>query len=224
MKKFLTMVLLLVVGGLTSSAQLFPRVDKPASADASMLVVQFAHDDNGTMRLMSNMNFTGWAPAVKGPDGAIVPFRTFDAGADITNIYYSENLTPGVYTLIGFYHDYTDYSKLDEYRKIKGPNYLAEYGPFKGLPYHVKQLIILEQAVEVTLEANKMQTFGSYAITYKWLSGVAGTTDDRWKVVEEETKFTLMDTDSDYLLRYMKTWATPAWKKWNAKNNVQPLE
>lgn len=224
MKKFLTLVLLLIAVGFTSRAQLFPMVKKPVSADASMLVVQFAHDDNGTMRLMSNINVTGWAPAVKGPDGAIVPFRNYDAAADITNIYYAENLTPGVYTLIGFYHDYTDYSKLEEYRKIKGPNYLAEYGPFKELPYHIKQLIPLEQPVEVTLEANKMQTFGSYAIAYKWVGGMAGTTDDRWKVVEDETKFTLIDPDSNYLLRYMKTWATPAWKKWNAKNNVQPLE
>ncbi|MGE0076332.1 MAG: hypothetical protein AB7S48_00580 [Bacteroidales bacterium] len=217
-----TLILVLGLGTMSINAQLFPRVTKPSSPEMSMLVIQFAHDDNGKMGNVNNMNFSGWAPAVMGPDGKVIPFRNFDAGADFTNIYYSENLPVGEYKLIGFYHVYIDYSKLDEVRK-GAPDKLTKYAPYEDLPYHVKQLVNLSEPVVVTLEPNKVMTFGTYAVKYKWFGGLAGTTDDRWRVVEDETSITVAEPQNNTVLRYIKSWATPAWKKWNAKNDATVL-
>lgn len=208
---------------ISANAQLFPRVDKPATPEASLLVLQFAHDDAGAMRNVLNTNFTGWAPAVKGPDGKIVPFRSYDAASGFTNIYYSENLAAGEYTLVGFYHVYTDYGKLKDYEAQIGRQHLPSYEPFADKPYHIKQLFELAEPVKVTLEPNKVVSLGSYAVTYKWVSGASGTTDDRWKMVDGDTKITLSDPTSTTVQRYIKTWATPAWKKWNAKNEASSL-
>ncbi|HDP74415.1 MAG TPA: hypothetical protein ENN49_00800 [Bacteroidales bacterium] len=207
----------------TGFAQLFPKVDKPKSDEMSMLVLQFAYDNDGKMENVLNMNFTGWAPAVKGLDGKIVPFRKYDMGANFTNIYYAENLPAGEYTLIGFYHVYTDYGKLKEFETAQGKQHIPSYEPYVDRPYHVKQLIPLKQAVVVKLEPNKVMTMGSYAVKFKWVGGASGTTDDRWKVIEDQTSITLEDPASETVIRYIKTWATPAWKKWNAKNPVEPL-
>lgn len=222
MKRVAALTILFYFGLSMGFAQLFPKVDKPTSTEMSMLVIQFANDTEGKMENVSNLNFTGWAPAVKGPDGNEVVFRNFDAGSGITNIYYSENLPAGEYTLTGFYHIYTDYSKLEEYKQATGEK-LARYAPYEKLPYHVRQHISLSEPVVVNLVSNKVMSFGSFAVTYKWVSGAAGETDDRWKANEEVTKITLEKPLDDFVLRYMKPWRTPAWKLWNAKNDALPL-
>ncbi|HPX06315.1 MAG TPA: hypothetical protein PLC17_10300 [Tenuifilaceae bacterium] len=213
---------LLFAGILGANAQLFPKVSKPESNEASMLVLQFGHTNDGKLETVTNLNFSGWAPAVINANGEIVPFRKYDAGADFTNIYYAENLAAGTYKLVGFYHVYIDYSKLDEMRK-GNPDKMTKYAPYENLSYHVKQLFPLQDTVTVQLEANKVMTFGTYAVKYAWVGGLAGTTDDRWKANEEKTEVTTSKPDDNTVLRYIKTWATPAWKKWNAKNDVSPL-
>gem|GEM_PF-367686 len=210
---------MLLFGVLTGFAQFFPKVNKPTSTDMSLLVLQFSRDDEGKMGRITNFNFSGWAPAVMGPDGNVVPFRNFDAGADFTNIYYAENLPAGDYKLIGFYHVYSDYSKFDQFQRPVADK-IARYAPFENLPYQVKQLIPLKEAVTVALVPDKVMTFGSYAVKFKWKGGPGGTTDDRYKVIEEETSITLAESQSEVVLRYIKTWATSAWKLWNAKNQV----
>jgi hypothetical protein len=207
---------------LNAKAQLFPKVDKVASPEMSMLVIQFAHDNEGKMENVSNLNFTGWAPVVEGPDGKIVKFRNFDAGADMTNIYYAENIEAGEYTLKGFNHLYTNYTKLDEYKNETGEQF-AKYAPYENLPYHEVQFFALSNPVVINLEPNKIMSFGSFAVKYKWVSGAAGTTDDRWKAIEDYSAITLEKPYDDYVLRYIKPWRTPAWKKWNEKNLANPL-
>lgn len=222
MKKSLPLFFLLfVISVMPGFAQFFPKVEKPSSPEMSLLVLQGSHDEDGKMGKIENMNFTGWAPAVTGPDGKVVPFRNFDAGADFTNIYYAENLKAGEYKLIGFYHVYTDIAKLTEYQKTH-PNFIPRFTPYEENPYHVKQMIPVKEPVVVALEPNKVMTFGSYVIKFVWTGGMGGTTSDRWKAVEEKS-FITSDPKNETVLRYMKTWATPAWKKWNEKNAVAPL-
>lgn len=221
-----TLVILATVlyfGLINGNAQLFPSVDKVASPEMSMIALQFAHDNDGKMENVINNNFTGWAPVVKGPDGNIVPFRNFDAGADMTNIYYAENLKAGEYTLIGFYHVYTDYGKLDEYKKEFGEKHMPIYEPYVDKKYHIKQVFELKEPIVLNLEPNKIMSFGSFAVKHKWVGGIAGTTDDRWKMDEQHTAITLEKPFDNYVLRYMKPWATPKWKKWNEKNSASPL-
>jgi len=222
-RKLLVTTAALFLGIITVFGQLFPKVTKPTSPEMSMLIVQFAHDEGDKISSVANTNFSGWAPVVKGPDGSIIPFRNYDAGANITNIFYAENLVAGTYTLVGFYHVYTDYSLLDAYEKEVEKAIIASYGPFENYPYHVKQIIPLKEPVTISLEPNKIMSLGSYAVKYRWVGGMGGTTDDRWKVVEDETSITQADPKSDTLLRYIKPWATPAWKKWNVKNPATPL-
>ena len=222
MKKRMPLFLVLFVSSVISGfAQFFPKVEKPSSPEMSLLVLQGSHDEDGKPGKIENVNFTGWAPAVTGPDGKVVPFRNFDAGANFTNIYYAENLPAGEYKLIGFYHVYTDIAKLTEYQKSH-PNFMPKFAHYEENPYHVKQMIPVKEPVVVALEPNKVMTFGSYLIKFVWTGGMGGTTSDRWKAVEEKS-FITSDPKNETVLRYMKTWATPAWKKWNEKNAVAPL-
>ena len=218
-------IALLYVGVNFSNAQLFPKVDKPTSDNTSMLVLQFAceKDDGSGYEIVTNNNFTGWAPVVKGPNGDIVPFRKFDSAADINNIFYSENLEAGEYTLIGFYHVYADYGKLDEYRKeINNPNYLMSYEPYANKPFHIKQLVELDEPVIAKLEAGTIMPLGNFAVKYKWVAGLMGETDDRWKV-RDDVKIVFAEPFNEYVARYIKVWATPKWKKWNARNPYEKL-
>lgn len=215
------MFLLLSLCAAKGFSQFFPKVEKPSTPEMSMLVLQSSRDEDGKLVRIINFNFSGWAPAVMNSEGKIVPFRNFDAAADFTNIYYSENLPAGEYKLIGFYHVYTEYSKLEEYQK-QFPNHIPTFSPYKEMPYHVKQLFSLKEPVVVVLEPNKIMTFGSYMVKFKWVGGASGTTPDRWKAIEERTLLTT-EPQNDTVLRYMKTWATPAWKKWNEKNTATKL-
>ncbi len=218
-------VLLLCIFTFASYAQLFPQVDRPTSDDLSLLVLQFGKEkDDGNFEIVLNNNATGWAPAVKGPDGEIIPFRKYDSAADITNIYYSENLQAGEYTLVGFYHVYVDYGKLEEYKKeINNPNYLMSYEPFANRPFHVKQLFELSEHVTVNLEAGTVKSLGNYAVKFEWVEGPMGTTDTRWKANEEKTEFVLVKPFDDHVQRYIKTWRTRSWRPWNERNSVKPL-
>jgi len=220
-KQLLILSFLLSFSAGNGFAQFFPKVDKPTAPEMSLLVLQASKDEDGKAGKLQNVNFTGWVPAVVNAEGTAVPFRNFDAGADFTNIYYAENLTAGEYKLIGFYHIYTDYTKLEEYQK-KFPSHLPSFTPYKDMPYHVKQLFSLPEPVIVALESNKIQTFGSYLIKFTWVGGMGGTTPDRWRAIEAKTSVTA-DPKNETVLRYMKTWANPAWKKWNEKNSATQL-
>ena len=222
-KHFIITVSFIFLGMFSGYAQLFPKVSKAKSADMSMLALQFANDKNGGLTNVINANWSMWIPTVTDSDGNLIEFRHFGAGADVNNIYYAENLEAGEYTLTGFYHIYSDYGKLEEYKKEKGESYIAEKAPYKNLPYHLKQHITLKEPVKVNLEANRMMSLGSYAVTFKYVGGVAGTTDDRWKTIEEETMIIMEEPNNDFILTYMKPWATKRWKVWNAKNPAKPL-
>lgn len=213
------------VGALSGYAQLFPKVDKPTSDDMSLLVLQFAKetDDGGGFENVLNNNATGWTPVVKGPNGNIIPFRKYDAAADINNIFYSENLEAGEYTLIGFYHVYVDYGKLAEYEKeVNKPNFIPSYEPYADNSYHIKQLVELDEPVVAKLEAGTIMPLGNFAVKYKWVGGAWGTTNDRWKV-KDDVKIIFSEPLNEYVARYIKTWRTPSWKKWNARNPYDQL-
>jgi hypothetical protein len=141
----------------------------------------------------------------------------------MTNIYYAENLKAGEYTLIGFYHVYTNYGKLSEYEKEIGKQFIPSYDPYADNKYHIKQIFSLNEPVKINLVANKVMSLGSYAVKYKWVEGMAGTTDERWKMNESQTAITKSVPFDEYILRYIKAWRTPNWKKWNEKNPATPL-
>jgi len=219
MKRLLSIVVVVLAFGVNASfAGLFPSVNKPDSPDASMIAMQFSVDEKGELIAFMNSNASMWAPVVKMEDGSIVEFRWFTGGVDMTAIYYKENLVAGKYTLIGFQHVYTDYGKLAEAEKAKGSSIIPDKNPYENEPYHIKQLFELDNPIEFALEPNKIMTLGHYAIKYKYKEGLSGTSDDRWKVREDETKIMMTDSEDQSLLNYMKPWATKKWKMWNAKN------
>lgn len=214
----------LMLASAFSFAQLFPKVDKPTSDDMSLIAIEFGQEEDGKIIMANNVAWSGWAPAVKGPNGEEIPFRNFDSGADITNIYYAENLPAGEYTLTGFYHVYTDFDKLDEYRSKTGDDDLTRYAPYENLPYHVRQHFALSSPVTIKLEPNTMASFGTFIVKFRHVEAFyGGTTNERSKVVEEDFKYVSEKPLDDHILRYMKPWATPKWKKWNAKNPATEL-
>jgi len=186
------------------------------------ITTKFDSKSSGT-EMIATLKYSGGVAVggslALGADFALSDLLSLYAGADFTNIYYAENLPAGDYKLIGFYHVYSDYSLFDQFQKPVADK-IARYAPFENLPYQVKQLIPLKEPVSVALVADKVMTFGSYAVKFKWKGGPGGTTDDRYKVIEEETSITLADSRSNVVLRYIKTWATSAWKLWNAKNQI----
>ena len=225
MKRTIILTITLVYLGISmASAQLFPKVSKATSPDASMLALQFAKDENGELLDIINTNVSSWIPIVTDSNGKLVEFRIHRPGTEVHNVYYAENLVAGEYTMIGFYHVYTDYDKLDEYKLTKGESYIAEMAPYKNLPYHIRQQVKLNTPLKIDLVANKMMSLGSYAVDFVYIGGISGTTNDRWKIDEEKSKITKDEPDSQYVLRYMKPWATRKWKTWNAKNPAEPLE
>lgn len=222
-RKAIIFFAIVFIGFNSANAQLFPRVDRPTSDDMSLLAVLFGHENDGEYETLSNTNFSGWAPAVKGPNGEYVKFRNFDTGSGITNIYYAENLPAGEYTLTGFFHVYTNYSKLEEYKKqINNSSYMVNYAPYENRPYHVKQHIPLSEPVIVNLQPNSMQSLGTFAVKYQWFEGLAGTSDDRWRVIDE-TAISMEKPLDDHVLGFMKPWRTRSWRPWNEKNQAAPL-
>jgi hypothetical protein len=222
MRKILVSLSLFLVVGITSTfAGLFPSVSKPNSPDASLIALQFSIDDQGELIPFTNTNVSMWTPVVKKEDGTIVEFRVFNGGVDMTTIYYKENLTAGKYTLLGFNHVYVSYDKLHKYEEELGKTVVLAKEPYAHKPYHVVQFFPLEQPYEFTLDPNVMMTLGHYAIKYKNNGGITGTTDDRYKVIESETKIVKADKTDQSLLVYMKQWATKKWKMWNAKNPAE---
>ena len=197
---------------------LFPKVDKPDSPDASMIVLQFAIDNKGELESFGNANWSMIIPVVLKEDSSLVPFRVSTGLADMTNFYYKENLKAGKYTLTGFMHVYTDYGKLAEYEAKTGSSEIVSKNAYDDKPYRVRQFFPLEKPVVLELRPNIIATLGKYAMKYKYKEGISGSSDDRWKMQEDYTKVVFADPEDQSLLTYMKPWATKKWKMWNAKN------
>ena len=219
MKRFYSTLLVLIFMGVNLTyAGLWPSVDKPDSPDASMIVLQFSIDDKGNLTSYANTNASMWAPVVKKEDGTLVKFKVYSGGADMTNIYYKENLVAGKYTLVGFHFVYTDFGELDKYRAETGD----KTGPYKHFydydekPYHIRQVFPLEKPIEFNLEPNKIMTLGHYVIKKRVKEGIMGTSDDRYRVTRAEIM--MADSEDQSLLSYIKPWSSKKWKLWNAKN------
>jgi hypothetical protein len=207
-------ILILLVFSLTGCfalSGLFPNVEPPARSDTSMLVVEVGQvEAGGESSMIFNSNATGWAPWVEDSNGNLVKFRNFDAESRLDTLYYASNLIAGEYTLKGFLHVYIDYSRLKD-------GEIALYGPFENYHYHVVQKIPIANEVKLNLQSADIATFGRYYVNYNWVGGLAGTTDDRWKVNLSTVKIT-GDFKDKKALRVMKNWATPNWKLWNERN------
>ena len=176
MKKLGILLPLLLVVFFVSSCislgSLFPSVYAPIGNDSSLLVVEAGVPAGGAL---FNSNASGWAPWVVDASGKVIPFRTFDGESRLDSLFYSANLESGTYYLRGFYHVFVDYSKLPE-------GEIPFYGPFENYPYHVKQTFPLERPVEIVIGKGEVATLGRYFISYDWVEGVAGISDQRWRV------------------------------------------
>jgi hypothetical protein len=202
--------LVLMLSSCMSMLGLWPDVEPPMNASSSMLVVEAGEGAPGDSESLFNSNFTGWAPWVEDEHGNLIAFKPFDIESRLDSFFYAENLSPGKYTLKGFIHVYTDYSKLSD-------GELASYGPFAEYPYHERQFFQIDEPIVLDLEAAAIDSFGRYYITYDWKDGASGNTDDRWKVTESSVSIGY-DAADRKALRVAKNWATPNWKLWNERN------
>lgn len=199
----------LVLGGCMTLASLWPSVDPPINSESSLLMVEAGEGVPSESGVLYNTNFTGWAPWVENEKGQIIPFKVFN-DARLDTAYFAENLSPGIYTLKGFIHVYTDYGKLPE-------DAMPSYEPFEDNPYHVKQFFPVDYEVIIELEEDLVDTLGRYYISYDWIGGADADTDDRWKVNEDTVSIVSKPNDRR-ILRIAKNWATSNWKLWNEKN------
>lgn len=204
-----TLILPLVFTSCMTMLALWPNVNEPAG-DRSMLIVEAGIGGPADSESLFNSNYTGWAPWVVKENGDLVPFKIFDAEGRLDSFFYAENLSPGTYTMKGFLHVYTDYSKLED-------GVVCSYGPFEDYPYHVRQFLPLDQEVTLSLTPQTMDTFGRYFIDFSLVGGVSGTTDDRWEVVESSVLISGNAQDRK-ALRVAKNWRTENWMLWNEYN------
>jgi hypothetical protein len=219
MKRIYSIIAALIIGiNSVTYASIFPGVDKPDSPDASLIALKLDVDERGELTVFLNANWSVIVPLVKKEDGTFVDFRM------VTGKYYKENLKAGKYTLVGFRHVYTDFGKLEEYKKANGIKdddlYFVKKDAFDNMPYHIKQDFLFDEPIEFTLKPNAMMSLGEYVLKYrKGNGGAKGTSDDRYKI----TKYELMmsDPDDDSILHEMKQWSTKKWKMWNEKNPVK---
>lgn len=213
-KSILSFIIIIMIINLSSCMSLlglWPDVAPPADQTSSMLVVEVGEGVPNESDSLFNSNATGWAPWVIDEKGDLVVFKPFDIESRLDSFFYAENINPGKYTLKGFIHVYIDYGKLDTSQTI------ASYGPFENYPYHVKQFLPIDEEVIVNLKPATIDTFGRYYITYDWKEGAPGTSDDRWKVLENSIKI-ISDSADRKALRVAKNWATPNWSLWNERN------
>lgn len=218
MKRILILMTTVLLFGSSGFSQLFPKVDKQKSPDLSLIVLQFGKEVSGAQEKISNINVTAWIPIIEDEAGNMVKCKDFGGAlVHVLNIYYAENIKPGKYKLKGFYHIYTDYDLLDEFEKTN-PNHIAVHSPYDLKPYHVKQEFLFEQELEFEVGAKTFVSFGTYVASCNFVGGLSGTTADRWKITEDDFKYLKILKDDDYPGRYIKTWASPRWKKWNAFN------
>ena len=202
-------------------AGIFPTVSEPTSSSSSMLAMEVAKKDTtekSGVRILANAAWAAEVPYVVDARGKVVPFKEVETIVGANTIFYAENLKAGEYKLVGFWHVYIDYG-LKKRSGIKS----VKYAPYEKLPYTKKQLFKLKTPVVIQLPANKMATLGSYVIDYKYKEGAAGRSDGRWLIRPESFEFVNLNPNDNKVLRIMKPWATPAWKKWNEKNSEQPL-
>jgi len=164
----LVVLVVLVATSCMTLDAFFPGVEKPASADKSMLIVEVGKGVPGDSEALINTNFTGWAPWVVDSRGEIVQFKPFDTESRLDSFFYAENLDAGEYTLKGFFHVYTDYGKLKD-------SDTPSYGPYQNYPYHVRQKFPLDNEVTVDLKKAEIATFGRYFIEYEWKEGASGS-------------------------------------------------
>lgn len=218
MKRLYSILFVMVLAVNAVFAGLWPKVDEPNSPDASMLLLQFSIDERGELTPFLNANWSMITPVVKMEDGTLVEFKIFNGGADMTTIYYKENLKAGKYTLVGFKHVYTNFGKLDKYKMDTGDKkHMVPKDAYDDMPYRERQMFELDKPIEFTLEANKIKTLGHYVLKYrKGNGGAKGTTDHRYKMTRAELM--MADAEDESLYNYIKPWATKKWKLWNAKN------
>lgn len=224
MKKLICVFATLLMAGSLSFGQLFPKVDKIASPESSMLVFQLGKKTEGKYEKVSNISATGWLPILENSVGELVQFRTFGGAlANVLHVYYAENLKPGKYTLKGFQQFYVDYGILEKMKQEQGKDIMIYYRPYENNEYHLRHDFPLPEVIEFELAAGTVMSLGTYIVEYQMVGGWSGTTDDRWKVKEESFKYLTVDPKDEYPLRYIKSWASPRWKKWNAINPATKL-
>ena len=216
MKKRISLMLVLFIVALLLSGcmSLFTAltIEEPLSSDSSMLVVEMGSNND----YLINNNYTGWAPIVKDSSGMIVPFTMINAIVDAKTIYVAPNVAPGVYTMTGVRHVYTDYGIL---RDDDSPT----YEPYVDKPYHIQQYFPLTNPVKVTIPPKSMISLGYVNIDFEWNGGGFAEKDDRWKAVESTVKITSNPQNKDVLRAIKGSLNSATWKLWNERNPEIPF-
>ena len=216
MKKRMSLMLVLIIIALLLSGcmSLFTAltIEEPLSSDSSMLVVEMGNNDD----YLVNNNYTGWAPIVKDSSGIIVPFKMINAIVDAKTIYVAPNVAPGVYTMTGVRHVYTDYGIL---RDDDSPT----YEPYVEKSYHIQQYFPLAKPVKVTVSPKSMVSLGYVDIDFEWNGGGFADKDDRWKAVESTVTLISNPQSRDVLRAIKGSLNSATWKLWNESNPEAPF-
>ena len=205
----ITVLAALALSSCLTLTGLFPFVPSPMNEDSSMLVVEIGTGTPDRSSWVINANYSGWAPIVLDSMGNEVRFINNEAVSNLDNLYYAPNLEPGSYTFIGFMHVYSDYSLYDSGETI------TSYGPYEKYPHQIRQIFELPEPIVIDLAPATMDSLGRYLVEF---AQKRGSSDDRWKVLEETFRYTYLFPDDRRALQVMKNWATPEWLEWNERN------
>ena len=189
-----------------------PPVKAPESEASSLLVVEliaYTSGQRGTAvsRMMENLPEAGFYPVVIGPGGKEITFSNYDISPNSGMVFYRENLSPGVYTLIGF-----RYLWLSEKDMTLMPPQHQYFDGQRAAPWQQTKLLALRRVVPIYLKPGTVESLGRYTIYYTHL----GADEDPYRL--EGWRYRRTEPANKHVLSVMKHWHTANWTKWNARN------
>lgn len=199
-----------ILGGLVG--QLFPEVDPPESADASMAVVEliaYTEGEAGTdgSRTFNNLVNSGFYPVVTDGSGNELHFGNIDALADAGMVYYAENIDAGTYTLKGFRYLWMTH---DDY--MNTPIKELKFDGQNDAEWQQTSFYPLPEPLTFSVGASTIESFGRFNVHYT----LKDEGDERYSI--DKWEYVAVSPDDKEVLSIMKDWRSGNWTNWNARN------
>ena len=200
------MAIILLLIGCVSMTGRYALVEPPRNSGSSLLVLEVGNKSGQYHSALTNNGNTGWIPWVVDHQGKLVHFKLYDSDLHLDSLYYAEDVKPGMYTLKGFVHIWSDTSKSPKLSAFS-------FNPYDNLPYQGRQEFALQDPITLRLAEAQIASFGRYFIKAVWKGGYASPAYDRW-MIDPTTFFAESLPGDPRALEVLALWKTPVWMSW----------
>ncbi len=194
-----------------------PSVAPPRDEASSLLAVEliaYTSGQRGTegSRKVLNQPESGFYPVVLGPGGEEVRFYNHDHDPDSGMIYYRENLSPGVYTLIGFRYQWV---RMYDLQRL--PAHQRYFDGQRRQPWQQSTMLNLPRPVPLYLRPGSVDSLGRHVISYE-----LEKQGDHYYALST-WRYRRSSPGDTHVLQVIKNWYAGAWPMWNARNPAGAL-